>query len=89
MHLSAHRSLTTATCLVVMALLFGEVIEAADKDGVEAEVASIRKFYAEVEALQELDKKDFVFKCPGEPMEGVLTRRSRRDSGSPKQTAPN
>lgn len=79
--LRLHRSFTIATSLVAMALLFGEAMVAADKEGVEVEVARIRKFYAEVEAQQELAKEDFEFKCPGGPLEGVLTRRSRLDTG--------
>lgn len=76
-----HRYIVTAAHLLAVALLFGGSVLAVDKEDVKAEVARIRKFYSEVEALQELDKKDFEFKCPGDPMEGVLTRRSRRDTG--------
>ena len=81
MPLCLPRFVATAVCMAAVALLFGDESLASDKGDVEAEVARIRKFYAEVEALQELDKEDFEFKCPGDPMEGVLTRRSRRDTG--------
>lgn len=64
-----------------MALFTGVGLCADDKAGVEAEVARIRQYYAEVEALRELKKEDLEFNCPGDPMEGVLTRRSRRDTG--------
>lgn len=74
------RPLTFSTCLAVLALCFGGAIVAADKEGVEAEVARIREFYAEVEALQELKQIDIEFQCPDDPMQGVLTRRYRRDT---------
>lgn len=61
----------------VLFLLRGGI---AAPDPTEAEVARIRKHYAEVEALQDLRQEDIEFQCPGDPMQGVLTRRSRRDT---------
>ncbi len=68
-------------CLLVMALFIGVGLCADDKPAVEAEVARIRQYYVEVEALRELKKEDLEFNCPSDSMEGVLTRRSRRDTG--------
>lgn len=61
-------------------MLFGDALLAADSAEVEAEVKRIRKYYAEVEALQELRQVDIEFQCPADPMQGVLTRRYRRDT---------
>ncbi len=60
---------------------FASIALAADSSEVEAEVKLIRKYYAEVEALQELRKQDIEFQCKGGPMQGVLTLRFRRDTG--------
>ncbi len=73
--------LALAVCLSALALFAGRVSAADDKLELEAEVARIRQYYAEVEALQELKKEDLVFKCEGDSMEGVLTRRFKRDTG--------
>ncbi len=66
-------------CLVGLSFFRCWVTVAAD--GREAEIAKIRKYYAEVEALQELAQEDIKFQCPDDPMQGVLTRRTRRDTG--------
>jgi len=73
-----HQSIVTAVGVV---MFFGGAMIAADQAVVEEEVKRIRKFYAEVEALQELRQEDIEFQCPADPMQGVLTRRFRRDTG--------
>jgi hypothetical protein len=67
-----------AVCLLGALFFLRGGAAAADKT--EEEVARIRKYYAEVEALQGLRQEDIEFQCPGDPMQGVLTRRSRRDT---------
>jgi len=66
--------------LAGVVLLFEGVAAAPDKGEIEAEVQSIRKWFAEVETLQELRQENIEFQCEGDPMEGVLTRRYRRDT---------
>lgn len=65
--------------LYAMMLLAAD-LRAADDAEIEKEVARIREYYAEVEALQELKKEDLEFKCEDDFMEGILTRRFRRDT---------
>ncbi|NOX99542.1 MAG: hypothetical protein GXP30_07420, partial [Verrucomicrobia bacterium] len=69
-----------ACCLAAPAWLAVSPALAADNSEVEAEIKLIRKHYAEVEALQELRKQDFEFQCEGDPMQGVMTLRFRRDT---------
>ncbi|MCF6312713.1 MAG: hypothetical protein L3J39_09710 [Verrucomicrobiales bacterium] len=71
------RGLASGVSLLCAAVFFAGNLPAEDRAGVETEVASIRQYYVEVEALQDLQKLDLVFKCDGEPMEGVLTRRAK------------
>ncbi len=69
-------------CLAGWSVLSGGTgLQADDTTGVEGQIALIRQYYAEVEALQELQKVDIEFRCQGDPMEGVLTKRLKRDSG--------